>query len=184
MSTNRVRGLDEMNKFLDALPEKIRTNVLPGALLAGAQPVKDAAISICPVGPPSDEGRRLYGLHEGSLRDSIRAVLHIENGVVIARVIAGGKGRWGDVWYAHLIEFTGAVSHAIRSRIGKKLHFGGLFFRSANHPGMHAQPFLRPALDSQAGAAAIAAGEYVKKRLATKEGLDTSDVKISAEDQP
>jgi hypothetical protein len=40
---------------------------------------------------------------------------------------------------------------------------------------------MRPALDGQSSAAVVAAGEYIKKRLATKHGLDTADINIEAE---
>jgi len=165
----QTKGLAELNLFFDQFPAEFKANVLPGALRAAAQPIKDAAVSMCPVGKPSDEGRRLYGLHEGSLRDSIRISMRSDGGVITASVTAGGKTQGnGDVWYAHLIEFTGAIAHTIRSRIGKQLKFGGLFRRSVNHPGMYARPFLRPALDSQAAAAVIAAAEYSEQNLDKK----------------
>ena len=48
------------------------------------------------------------------------------------------------------------------------------------HPGAKPKPYMRPALDARAQDAVIAAGEYIKKRLATKNGLDTSDITIEA----
>ena len=41
---------------------------------------------------------------------------------------------------------------------------------------------MRPALDSQATRAVVAAGEYIKRRLATKHGLDTSGVMIEGDE--
>jgi len=41
---------------------------------------------------------------------------------------------------------------------------------------------MRPAFDGQSSAAIMAAGEYIKKRLATKHGMDTADVNIEAEE--
>jgi hypothetical protein len=41
---------------------------------------------------------------------------------------------------------------------------------------------MRPALDAQASAAVVAAAEYMKDRLATKHGLDTSDVVIEGDE--
>jgi len=50
------------------------------------------------------------------------------------------------------------------------------------HPGVMPKPFMRPALDAQSGAAVLAVGEYIKKRLATKNGLDTSEINIEVEE--
>ena len=49
------------------------------------------------------------------------------------------------------------------------------------HPGIAPRPFMRPALDGQGKNAIVATGEYVKKRLAKKHGLDTADIAVEAE---
>jgi len=49
------------------------------------------------------------------------------------------------------------------------------------HPGSRPKPFMRPALDGRAQDAVVAAAQYMKRRLATKNGLDTSSVEIEAE---
>lgn len=185
MSEVHVTGLADLQKFLDQLPVKVEMNVMRGALRAGAKLIKDDAVARCPVGKPSAEGARLYGGYAGALRDSIRLSARRKGSVLSVSVKAGGKTRQGaDVWYAHLIEFTGAVAHIIRSTNRKALSFGkaGGVFRSVLHPGMKAKPFLRPALDAQASNAVVAAAEYMKKRLATKQGLDTSEVQIGVDE--
>lgn len=182
-----VKGLAELQKFLDTLPVKIEKNVMRGALRAGIKPIKDAAVAACPVGPPSSEGRRLYGLHEGSLRDSIRVTTRSKGGVVTASVKVGGKSKkTGDVFYAHIVEGFWKTHRTSPYPIaafkkGGFLSFGGIFRKSVMHPPIVAHPFLRPALDGNATNAVIAAAEYIKRRLATKEGLDTSDIKIKAD---
>lgn len=182
MTDIHVTGLADIQKFLDTLPAKLEANIMRGALRAGVKPIKEAATQMCPVGAPSAEGKRLYRLHQGSLRDSIRISTRINGQTVTASVKVGGKTKAaGDVFYAHMIEFTGAVSHVIAKR-GGMLAFMGIFRKSVNHPGMKRQAFMRPALDQQAQAAVIAAAEYMKKRLATKEGLDTSDVLIEGDE--
>lgn len=178
-----VKGQRELYELLQTLPVKLERNIVRGALRAGARPIKDAAVARCPVGLPSSEGRKLYGLHEGSLRDSIRISTRVKGATVSASVKAGGKTRaGGDVWYAHLIEFTGAKAHTITAKGRKILSFGGLFFQSVKHPGMRARPFMRPALESQAQAAVVAAAEYMKQRLATREGLDTAHIMIEGDE--
>lgn len=170
MTTNiNVIGLAELQKFLDKLPAKMEANILRGALRAGAKPILEAARQNAPVGEPSDAAKRKYKVYAGALRDSLRISARIDkrNGSVVASVKAGGKVRktGADVFYANFSEF-GTRPHALSK--------GG----ESNHPGTAPKPFMRPAIDSQAQTAVLAAGEYIKKRLATKNGLDTADIEI------
>lgn len=180
-----VTGLDKLQNFIDTLPLKIERNVLRGALRNGIKVPYAAAKQNCPVGPPSATGARLYKLYEGALRDSIRITTKSKGGTVTASVIAGGRNKknGASVWYGHLIEFTGARAHEIHAKDQGALLVGGLFLHDVNHPGMVAKPFMRPALDTNASAAVVAAAEYMKHRLATKEGLDTADIDIDADDK-
>jgi HK97 gp10 family phage protein len=170
MSEIRVKGLAELQAFLDKLPRKIEQNIMRGALRAGAKPVLEAAKKNVSVGEPSDTNKRRYNLYSGALRDSLRLSARIDRrkGQVVARVVAGGKSKksGADVFYANMVEF------------GTKPHKIG----SGDHPGVMPKPFMRPALDSEADAAVIAAGEYIKRRLSTKHGLDTADINIELEE--
>lgn len=169
-----VKGLDELSKFLDQLPHKLQANVLKSALRAGAKPIAADAKRRCPVGEPSAEGKRLYGHYKGALRDSIRIGTIFKRGRATAVVKVGGKSKGADIWYAHIIEFTGAAAHAVRGKLGGSLFLGGLFRRSVHHPGMKARPFLRPALNAQAQNAMVETAKYLRTRLSTKEGLSAA----------
>lgn len=175
MTDVRVTGLSELQQFLDQLPSKMEANIIRGALRAGAKPILNAARQNVPVGPPSEKGARVYKLYEGALRDSIRVSGRIDkrNGRIVARIVAGGKTKktGANVFYAHFIEY-GTRPHSL-AKNGKG---------DINHPGITPKPFMRPALDTNASAAVVAAGEYIKKRLATKNGLDTSDITIEDEE--
>ena len=169
MTDIKVKGLADLQTFLDQLPAKMEANVLRGALRAGAKPLLAAAKAAAPVGEPSETNRNRYKLYAGALRDSVRISGRIDkrNGKITASVKAGGKTKSGaDVFYAHMVEF------------GTKPHVIG----DGTHPGVQAKPFMRPALDAQSGAAIVAVGEYIKKRLATKNGLDTADIEIKIEE--
>lgn len=170
MTTNiNVTGLDELQKILNTLASKIQNNILRGALRAGVKPIAEAARQSAPVGEPSDSSKRKYKVYAGALRDSIRVSARIDrrNGNVVASVKAGGKVRktGADVFYANFLEF------------GTKAHGG-----DSRNPGISPRPFMRPAIDSQAQAAVLAAGEYIKKRLSVKNGIDTSDIEIGIEE--
>ena len=183
MSDIKVKGLSDLQKFMDTLAPKLEANVMRGALRTGAKLIMEQAKVNVPVGPSASEGAKRYGGYAGALRDSIRLGTRIKGQWVTARVIVGGKTKGGaDVWYAHLIEYTGAKPHSITAKNRKGLSIGGLFFQSVQHPGMKAHPFLRPALDNKAQSAVIATAEHMKKRLARKEGLDTSGVLIEGDE--
>lgn len=170
MSDIRVNGFADLQKFLDQLPAKIETNVIRGALRAGAKSILEAAKQNVPVGEPNRENVRLYGGYAGALRDSIRISGRInkKKGNVTVSVKAGGKSNktGADVFYAHMVEF------------GTKPHIIG----DGVHPGVMPKPFMRPALDTEANTAVLAVGEYIKRRLSVKNGLDTSDIEIGIEE--
>ena len=172
-STINVKGLSELQAFMDQLPAKLQNNVMRGALRAGIKPMKEMAVANCPIGDPSETNKRKYNLYAGALRDSIRVSGRIDtkNNRVVARVVAGGKTKSGaNVFYAHMVEF-GTRPHALSK--------GG----EVTHPGTAPRPFMRPAIDSQAQNAILAAGEYIKKRLSTKHGLDTAEIEIGIDEE-
>lgn len=178
-----IRGLLQLQWFLDQLPAKVERNILRGALRAGAQPILAAAKASAPVARPSTENSKERGGYAGALRDSLRITTKIVNSrTVIASVKVGGKRKGSaDVYYARWVEY-GTRQHVIKAKPGGKLSFGGSFYDFVLHPGAKPSPFLRPALDSQHRQAIVAAAEYMKNRLATKHGLDTADIIIEVEE--
>jgi HK97 gp10 family phage protein len=184
-----VRGLSDLQKLLNTLPAKIEANVMRGALREGAKVVLAEAKANVPV-------------NTGTLKDGLKISTGIKRGVVTAKIKATGK-------HAHLapwIEF-GTRSHAIKVReddkalnrklsvkrgklvrvsmtaVNRSLRLGGIFRDVVMHPGTPSRPFMRPALDGRAGEALKAMGEYIKKRLASKHGIDTADITIGEDDE-
>ncbi len=160
-----VKGMSELSKFLDTLPQKLQANVLRAALAQGAKIVRDAAVTNCPVGPPGRENARIYGGYAGALRDSIRfgSQVRLRKGKVIAYVRAGGhaRGKAADTYYVKFVEY-GTMPH------GK-------------HPGTSPHPFMRPALDAESEHALAVIANFIKNRLEQKHGLDTSAVVLGEE---
>lgn len=75
-----------------------------------------------------------------------------------------GVGPTKAHWYSHIIEF-GAKGHLVTTRTQKALQFiNGAFRRGAQHPGLPAKPFLRPALDTRKGEAQAVAGREFKRK--------------------
>ena len=170
--TVQVKGLAELNKYLQQLPAKVEANVLRGALAAGARVVAAQARVNVPV-------------DTGALRSSIRVGSSIDRrvGKVVAYVRAGSRGKTKSkgavsAYYVHMIEY-GVRAHEISVKTGKRgLFFGGVVRKKVMHPGFGARPFLRPAMDTRARDAVVAAGNHMKRRLATKHGIDTADIAV------
>jgi len=155
-----VKGLDELQKFLDELPVKIERNIMRSALRAGMNVIKPIAAA---------------NIHvvSGTLAKSLKVGTRARGGKVTATL--GTK-----VFYAKFVEY-GTRPHTITARDGA-LRFGGGFYKSIEHPGIvRPRAFLRPALDTQAQAAVIAVGEQIKARL-TKEGIDASGVLVEGDE--
>lgn len=137
-----IQGMREALKLLDEFPLKLAKNTLRGALRAAAKPIVTAARAAVPVLKVPD-GRRIAG----ALKKSIRAMSTRIQGTLVQGGVAAGSTKargLGDAFYAHFIE-KGTVK-------------------------MAARPFLRPAGDTQAGAAGDALVDYVKQRY-EKEAL-------------
>jgi HK97 gp10 family phage protein len=191
--TVQVKGLAELQKIMQLLPVQLETNVLRGALYAGAKVIRDEAKRLAPVAPPTAKNRRLYKGYAGALRDSIRAGAMVDRkaGKVMAYIRAGShgktrKGKGADAYYARWVEF-GTAAHLIVAK-GKNagtlnrrakrrgLKIGDVFVGpSVKHPGSKPRPFMRPAFDTKAREAVVAAGLYIRKRLATKHGLTQAE---------
>lgn len=181
MSETYVKGLAELQRFLDTLPAKIEKNIMRGALRAGVNVLKPAVAA---------------NIHSvsGDLLASLRISVRVKGGQVVAAVKT-------DHWTAKWVEY-GTRQHWISvqdsARPGRNTRRGWRAFsigtlnrmadrgsliigrnfvgQSVTHPGAAPHPYMRRALDTHAQAAVVAVGNYVKQRLATKHGLDTSEV--------
>lgn len=162
-----VKGLSELQKFLDTLPAKMEANIMRSALRAGANVLKTEAASNLD---------RNGSVDSGDLKASLRVSSKLSKGVVTATVKAGSD----KAWYWRFVEF-GTAAHVIKARRQKSLFFNGSQVTSVDHPGARAKPFMRPALDARASDAVVAVGEQIKKRL-TKQGINAADVEIEAEE--
>jgi HK97 gp10 family phage protein len=162
--TIHVTGLAELNQFLQDLPIKIEKNILRGSLRAGMNTIKPVA------------QQNVHSV-SGELAAGLKVGTKAKGGTVTASLKATGP----HAFIAHMLEFTGAKAHQIKSKDGGALAFGGGVYQSVQHPGFQKRPFMRPALDQQATVAVVAAAEYMKNRLATKEGLDTAGIVIEGD---
>lgn len=159
-----VKGLAELQKFLDQLTPKLERNVMRGALRAGMNQVKPMAVA---------NARKASGLYAAGLKVGTRA----RGGRVTANLKATGPHAYLGRW----LEF-GTRAHNIVAKTNGWLSFGGIFAKSISHPGARPFPHMRPALDSQSTNAVNAAAAYMREKLATKHGLDTSGVVLEGDE--
>lgn len=159
----KVSGDRELIAALDALPDRLRKNVLRRAVRRACKPILATAKALVPV---------RYGHLRKSL--STKIVAYHRTGAVVGVIgarkdyvrevtdpVTGARRRVVPHKYAHLVEF-GTQAHALGSGAKVVVHekvdgkrvpvrmgsqHGGL------HPGARAKPFLRPALATQAATA-------------------------------
>lgn len=156
-----VKGLKDLQEFLDDLPVKMERDIMRGGIRAGTKEIYTEALTSAPV------------LH-GKLKEGIKMGTSVRGSIVRGYVRSTDfKTRW--------IEY-GTAAHAITASPSKFLNFGGVFVKSVMHPGSHPHPFLRPALDNQATSAVIATGNYVKERLSSKLKYDTSAIFVGGDE--
>lgn len=156
-SSERVKGLAELQHALDTLPPKLEVNVVRGGMRAGAKVILVAA-----------QASASFTDRSGELRDTLRISTSSRSGVVKASVLAGASKRDRRGWYAPLVE-RGTAPHDIHAKPGSLLAIGVSHVR---HPGASPHPFMVPAFDTHQHAAVAAVASYVRKRLATKHGID------------
>ena len=168
VSEQHIKGLKELNQFLQALPVKIERNVLRGGLRAGAtkELLQEAQANLMSAG----------AVKTGELIAGLKVKTRSRGGRVTATVTATGKHAYIARW----IEY-GVKPHNIPAKAGGFLAFMGIFARSVAHPGFAARPFLRPALDRSGGAAVVEAAKYMRAKLESKHGLNTADIAIGDE---
>lgn len=164
MADINVTGLRELNTFLDQLAPKLAKNVMRGSLRSGMKVVLPVAKS---------------NIHSvsGELAKGLKLSTGSKGGRVTASIKAKGKHAHVAPWLEY-----GTAPHIIRARkVGGLALPNGAVVSEVFHPGQGPKPFMRPALDQQASAAVVAAGNYMKQRLESKHGLDTSDITVEAE---
>lgn len=158
MSETTVKGLADLQRALDQLPAKIEANIMRGAMRAATKVIAEqAAANVNSI--------------SGTLAASITVGTRLRRGTVTGRVVAGSRAKKGkeSAFYARFVEL-GTAAHVIKARKPNKMLALGV--AQVQHPGARKHPFLRPALDAKGQEALEAMREYIRRRLATKHGLD------------
>lgn len=169
MAEAEIKGLAELEKFMQTLPSNIEKNVMRSSMRAGAKVLMVQA-------------KAKLKSDSGDLRDSIRIGTDAKGGRVTAYVRAGGKNKKTGVHvvYAHIIEW-GAKAHAITARRGGFLNFGKVFARGVWHPGIKPRAFMRPTLDTYWRQAVAETAKKMRATLEKKHGLTTPATKAEGD---
>lgn len=181
-----ISGLRELDAALKDLAPKIEGNILRGGLRAGTTVFRDRARALVPtasgdlkksirvrtrlrrgeVSATLTAGDKTawyahlleFGtgsFYEGSGKSSVRGPY-----VIAAQNEDGSQSK--DVGRAN-----DAMAREANGRGGKgALLINGRLFEKVVHPGIHAQPFMRPAFDGGERAAVEAMADYIRARLA------------------
>lgn len=155
-----ITGGRELQAFLNLVPAKVERNIMRGALRQGANVIKEEAQRLL-----AENGSIETGLTKKGLKVSTKA----RGGKVTASMQAKGS----HAYIAHWLEY-GVKPHSVKK--GAK-RLSGNYLDGKLHPGFEPKPFMRPALDSQQGAALVAVSKYVRARL-TKHGINTPDINL------
>lgn len=146
-NTVHVKGLKELNDFLNTFPQQMQKRAMRGGLRAGMKVVQPIA---------QHNVHSVSGLLAAGLKISTRS----RGGTVTASLRTTGEHAHVAKW----IEY-GTSAHNIAAKKSAWLSFGGIFRKAITHPGIKPRPFLRPALDSQAQPAVAACAAYIKNKL-------------------
>ncbi len=146
-----VKGLENLQAALEALPANIEKNFMRGALRAGGKEIEQEAKALVPV-------------KSGKLRSTIRTSTGSRGGKVFARVLAGDRRKGGAFW-AGFVE-RGTKAHEIKPKNRASLFIAGLLRQIVKHPGARASHFMERAAEGRERAAVQAVANYLKDRLA------------------
>lgn len=143
-----VDGADELIAALRAVSEA-PDKVLERATIAGAEVIQDLAEQKAP-GPGIDH----------------------ETEKIVPGSVTVAVGPDKDHWY-YLFAETGAQAHEIDPKNRQALRWPGFegdqFAEHTAHPGTPARPFMRPAADQGADAAAAAVGNVIAQEISKHE---------------
>ena len=142
MARVEVRGLKELGENIRKLSEETRRKIAPAMTGAAASVVKRAVVKNA---PQSDEAHEI---------ENIR----IEPGNLKKNIIAVKIRKPGELTAEHIVTARGGVRGKFASRYGSMKEHGTV--------KMPAEPWLRPAIDQNVGAAINAMKARGEKRVA------------------
>lgn len=128
-----LEGFAELDQVLAGLPGRFGDQVVNGILRKAAKPYVDRAKALSSNADVTGDTTKSIGIIANRKTNSI--------------IVGPRRGNGYKGYVAHILEY-GAAPHLIQAKAaGKHLSFNGKAYTQVHHPGIAAQPFLRPAFD-------------------------------------
>jgi len=161
----RVTGAPEIARALENIGEKLARNTVRRGAVAAARVFAEEAKRLAPYDPGGPD-----------LREAPKVITRTPQGVPQAWVVIDPKNPHGFLAVMH--EY-GVAAHWI-GKEGEELKIGDNVVEGpVLHPGHRAQPFFRPAFDTQQDAALAAFAAKLKSDIETR-GYDKAEPESDA----
>lgn len=163
-----VRGLRELERRLQTLPDRLQRKALTPAVLAGARVVAAEARKNAPIRTGATR-RNVIAKRARDLRGyAARALVGVRHGKARRSGEKAYARRAEDPWYFFMYERSGFHSTGRTRRIAARgrLKLQRLGVRSSGFKFTPPRPFIGPALKSAGGRAALAIRERLARELA------------------
>lgn len=165
-----VTGLDQLQRALQQLPERLAKNVLRGAVAAGAKVIRDEARRRAPIynGPDGTVPRGVIrrAIYASSSRQLTTAlsqgyIVNVRSGKKYQAV--GKKGRNADAFFAPWVEYGHYVVPRRPSGVTVRAHRA--IYRTSKGQFVAPRPFMRPAFESKKEEALKVIKDYLTQRI-------------------
>lgn len=131
----QFEGIKELDEVLAGLPGKFGDQTVDRILRKAAQPMLKRAKELSSNADVTGDTTKSIGIIANKKSNSIK--------------LGPRRGNGFKGYHAHLLEY-GTAPHVIRAKAeGGLLAFAGTFVKEVQHPGIAAQPFMRPAFDAE-----------------------------------
>lgn len=128
------KGFDDLDAVLAGLPGKLGPQTVNKVFNKAAKPLVKRAKELSSNADQSGETTKSIGVLNNRKQGGIS--------------IGPRRGNGYKGYTAHLLEY-GTAPHVIRAKAADGLlSFAGTFTKEVQHPGIAAQPFMRPAADA------------------------------------
>jgi HK97 gp10 family phage protein len=149
----KFEGIQELGEVLAGLPGKFGDSVVDKILRKAAQPMLRRAKELSSNADVTGDTTKSIGIIANRKNNSIK--------------LGPRRGNGFKGYHAHLLEY-GTAPHIIRAKAADGLlSFAGTFTKEVQHPGIVAQPFMRPAFDSTHGAVVESIKDQCREIIAT-----------------
>lgn len=150
----QLEGFAELEQVLAGLPGKLGDQTVDKILRKAAQPYLKKAKEL--------------SSNQDVTGDTTKSLGIIANRKTNSITVGPRRGGQYKGYVAHILEY-GAAPHRIAAKAaGGLLSFAGSFAPEVNHPGIAAQPFLRPAFDATHPAVVASIKDQAREIIASE----------------